>query len=151
MTGTIAEIIKWLGKQDKTKKFVIKQYREKRSKKANAYYWTLVNKIANVLHTSKEEVHNTMIKRYSKSEFISVLSSVNLAEYYDYFDKMNTFKLNNEEFTSYLIYKGSSKMNTKEMHYLIDGIVSEAKELDIEVLTPDELAKLDYLENSIYD
>jgi hypothetical protein len=32
--------------------------------------------------------------------------------------------------------------DTKEMSVLIDGIVSEAKELGIETLTPDELERI---------
>ena len=39
-------------------------------------------------------------------------------------------------------------MNKKEMSILIDGIVSEAKEMGIEVLTPDELSRLEYIENA---
>ena len=38
--------------------------------------------------------------------------------------------------------KGSSEMDPKEMAHLIDGIISEAKELDVEVLPPAELAKM---------
>jgi hypothetical protein len=37
---------------------------------------------------------------------------------------------------------GSSTYNTKEMSVLIDGVVSECKELGIETMTPDELAGL---------
>jgi hypothetical protein len=39
-------------------------------------------------------------------------------------------------------------MDTKEMSILIDGIVSEAKEMGIETLTPDELARIEYIENT---
>ena len=41
-----------------------------------------------------------------------------------------------------LCYYGSSTYDTKEMSVLIDGIVSECKDLDIEVLPPDELQKI---------
>ena len=70
MQGTPLQIIQWLYEQDKDKQFIIKEYKEKRSLNANNYYWTLVNQIANKLQTSKEEVHERMIKRYSQSEYM---------------------------------------------------------------------------------
>ena len=50
--------------------------------------------------------------------------------------------LQGKEFTHYKIFKGSSEYNTKEMAVLIDGIISEAKELDIETLPPVEVERL---------
>lgn len=146
MQGTPLQIIQWLYEQDKDKQFTIKEYKEKRSLNANNYYWKLVNEIANKLQTSKEEVHERMIKRYSQSEYISILEDVNITGYVRYFEEKNTFIHNGRKFKSYLVFKGSSEMDSKEMSILIDGIVSEAKEIGIETLTPDELAKLEYLE-----
>ena len=148
MQGTPLQIIQWLYNQDKDKQFTIKEYKEKRSLNANNYYWKLANEIANKLHTSKEEVHERMIKRYSQCEYISVLENVDLSSYVKYAEKKNTFIHNGKKFNSYLVYKGSSEMNTKEMSILIDGIVSEAKEMGIETLTPEELAQLEYIENA---
>lgn len=147
MQGTPLQIIQWLYSQDKEKQYVIKEYKEKRSLNSNSYYWQLVNQIANKLHTSKEEVHDRMIKRYSQSEYISVLEEVNILGYIKYFEEKNTFIHNGRRFKSYLVFKGSSEMDSKEMSILIDGIVSEAKEMGIETLTPEELARLDYIEN----
>ena len=39
-------------------------------------------------------------------------------------------------------YYGSSTYNTKEMSLLIDLIVQQAKELDIETMTPEQLSLL---------
>lgn len=147
MRGTALQIIQWLYNQDKEKIFDVKEHKEKRSLNANNYYWKLVNEIANKLHTSKEEVHERMIKRYSQSEYISVLEDVDLSSYIKYSEQKNTFIHNNKRFKSYLVFKGSSEMNKKEMSILIDGIVSEAKEMGIETLTPDEIAKLEFIEN----
>lgn len=38
--------------------------------------------------------------------------------------------------------KGSSEYNTKEMSHLIDGIVSECKEMKIETLPPWEVERM---------
>ena len=40
----------------------IKKYRRKRSLDANAYAWVLMSKLAEVLHTSKEEVYEENVK-----------------------------------------------------------------------------------------
>lgn len=48
----------------------------------------------------------------------------------------------NGAFKAYAMIKGSSQYDTKEMSHFIDGIVSEAKELDIETLTPMELEQM---------
>lgn len=42
-------------------------------------------------------------------------------------------------FNCYLVYKDTHKMDTKEMSRLIDGAISEAKELGIETETPEQL------------
>lgn len=147
MQGTPLQIIQWLYEQEKDKQFVIKEYKEKRSLNANNYYWKLVNEIANRLQTSKEEIHKRMIKRYSQSEYISVLEDVNISGYVRYYEEKNTFIHNGRKFKSYLVFKGSSEMDKKEMSILIDGIVSEAKEIGIKTLPPDELARLEYIEN----
>ena len=50
--------------------------------------------------------------------------------------------MNGKKFLHYMVYIGSSKYNTKEMSVFISGIVEEAKDLGIETLTPDEIARL---------
>lgn len=142
MIGTPEQCIQWLFNQDRQKTFEIKEHKEKRSLNANAYFWALCGKIADVLRTSKEEVYLEMLKRYGQSELISVVSTINLTGYFKYFEERGRSTLNGKEFTHYAVYKGSSEYDTKEMAILIDGTVSEAKELDIEVLPPSELARM---------
>jgi hypothetical protein len=83
-----------------------------------------------------------MLKRYDQNEIVSVLSSIDVAGYFKYFDVAGTATLNSKEFTHYKVYKGSSEYDTREMSIFIDGIVSEAKQLNIETLTPKELENL---------
>ena len=94
------------------------------------------------MNLSKDEVYLLMLKRYGQNELVSILSNINVAGYFKYYEVAGTTMLNNKEFTHYRIYKGSSEYDTKEMAILIDGIVSECQELGIETLTPDELDKL---------
>ena len=120
----------------------IKQHREKRSLNANSYMWALINEIANVNRTSKEEVYIEMLKRYGQSDIVSVLSEIDVSNYFKYYSEAGTSNLNGKDFTHYRVYKGSSEYDTREMSILIDGVVSECKELGIETMTPGEVKSL---------
>jgi len=130
----------------------IEEFRKKRSPQANAYAWeviteitkawNLINETANVLRINKEECYLMMLKRYGQSTVVSVLSSVDVKSYFKYYEEFGTGEVNGKEFTHYKVYKGSSEFDTKEMAILIDGIVSEAKELGIDTRTPEEIEKL---------
>lgn len=139
MIGKPEEIARWLWSQDRDTLFEIKQYREKRSRNANSYAWALMGQIADALRTDKDSVYLTMLKRYGQSEMVSVRSDIDVRGFFKYFEFAGTSRLNGKEFTHYRVYKGSSEYDTREMAVLIDGIVSEAQEMDIETLTPKEL------------
>jgi hypothetical protein len=142
MIGIAEEIIRWLFTQDRDKVFEIKEHKEKRSLNANSYAWSLIGKIADALRTSKEETYLTMLKRYGQSEIVSVISSIDVTGYFKYFEAIGTATLQGKEFTHYKVYKGSSEYNSREMAILIDGIISEAKEMGIETLPPDEIKRI---------
>ena len=142
MIGSPIELIQYLYNQDKDKKFEIKEKRAKRSLSQNSYAWELITKIGNVLRKSKEEVYLQMLKDYGQSEIVSILSSIEPKGYFKYYEKIGTGIVNNKEFSHYKIFKGSSEFDSKEMTILIDGIIQECKQLGIETLTPDEIAKL---------
>ena len=142
MIGKPDDIIKWLLNQDRSKLFEVKQHREKRSLNANAYAWVLIGKIADVVRSTKEEVYLEMLKRYGQSEVVSVLSYVDVSGYFKYYEAFGASMLNGKMFTHYHVYKGSSEFDTREMSILIDGIISEAKDLDIETLPPAEIMRL---------
>ena len=48
----------------------IKEWRERRSLDANAYYWTLLAKLAEVLKMSRPSLHNFLLRRYGEDEDI---------------------------------------------------------------------------------
>lgn len=148
MTGNAIQIIQWLYSQEKDKRFTIKEYRERRSLDQNAYAWKLITEIGNALRKSKEEVYLQMLKDYGQGEIVSILSSINPKGYFKYYESIGTGIVNNKEFTHYKIYKGSSEFDRKEMSIFIDGIVQECKQLGIETLTPDEIARLKFIDNT---
>lgn len=142
MIGKPDELIRWLLEQDRTKLFEVKQHREKRSLNANAYAWMLIGKIADAVRASKDEIYLQMLKRYGQSELVSVVSDVDVDGYFKYYEAVAETTLNGQPFTHYRVYKGSSEYDSREMSVLIDGIVSEAKDLEIETLPPHEIQRM---------
>lgn len=143
-TGTKTEISQFLYKLDKDTIYDIKidKHRNKRSLDANAYSWVLQNAIANVLRISKEEVHFEMLKSYGQRDYTNFLANVNIADYYNYYEEVGTFKQNNNTFKSYMVYKGTHNYDSKEMSIFLDGLVQEARNLGIETLEDREINEL---------
>ncbi len=142
MVGTAKKCITFLLKQDKEKKYEVKEYSEKRGLKANAYYWELVNELANVLRISKEELHFLLLQRYGQSEIVSVIANIDVKPYFKYYVEAGESVLNGKTFKHYKVYKGSSEMNRKEMSILIDGLVSECQIAEIETKPQNEIDSL---------
>jgi hypothetical protein len=134
----------------------IKQFREKRSLDANAYYWLLVTKIARVLGVTNNYQHNQMLRDYGALEIVNgklvdvlIPETVEAEEHLLEEAKYHLRTTNSTAFNTegvfcriYNLLKGSSSYNTKEMAELIDGVIKECKELDIETLPPHELERM---------
>ena len=120
----------------------IDKHREKRSLNANNYAWALLTEIGNVMRLSKEDVYLKMLKDYGQSEMISVKANIPIGEYIKYYDEAGESTLNGTLFKHYRVYKGSSEFTKEEMAIFLDGVVAEAKDLNIDVRTPDEIARL---------
>lgn len=142
MIGFSLELIAWLSQQKTDVKFEVTEYHPKRSLSANAYAWALINKIADAQRMSKEDVYLQMLKDYGQSEFVSVLSNIDVKGYFKYYEEYGKGHVEGREFTHYKVYKGSSEFNSKEMAVLIDGIIQEARQLGIETITPAEKERM---------
>lgn len=127
----------------------VKEYRQKRSLNANAYFHTLVDKIAAVQGVSHEEIHNRLIAEYGCVD--KDLNNLILDDQIPW-ERIKTLHLrptpatkvldNGKLYRVYIVMRGSHTYDTKEMSRLIDGTVYEAKELGIETLTPAELERM---------
>lgn len=138
---TARNMVDELKSQDKLT-LKIDQYKEKRSLNANAYAWSLIGKIGDATRASKEEVYLKMLKDYGQSDLVSVLAHIPVEHYFKYYEEAGESTLNGKLFKHYRVYKGSSEFDTREMSIFIDGIVSEAKNMGIETMTPNEIAKM---------
>ena len=129
---------------DKTVDVEIKVHREKRSLDANAYLWVLLQKIAEVVKSTKDEVYLQMIKRYGQfAPMICPLSKADaIKRTFRNTEDIGEIEINGKKGFQFLGYPGSHTYDTKEMATLIDGVVSECKELGIETMTPEELNKI---------
>lgn len=133
----------------------IAKYRAKRSLDANAYYWVLVTKLAKVLKTSNNELHNRMLCEYGQPWIVSdslhramlpdtdeVAEKVaRSAEYHLRPTTQVTRLADGKDYRTYITMRGSSTYNTEEMARLIEGLISDCKSAgmtDGEIMTPEE-------------
>lgn len=124
--------------------YEITKAKQKRSLNANSYAWVLIGKIAETLKLSKEAVYFDMLQSYGQGGAISVEERFveNFKRSYKYHESMGKSELKGKMFEHFRFWVGSSEYSQSEMNVLIEGIVQEAKQLDIETLTPAELARL---------
>lgn len=137
-----------------TKEYVleIKEHRKHRSLSANSYYWVLLEKISQVLGSTKEEIHEQMLQDYGtldtteEGEIMDFSSRylINPLEAGVHCKYRGSSQLNGVTWYHYYLIKGSSRYDSREFSVLVNGAVQEAKDLDIETLTPEELARLRY-------
>jgi hypothetical protein len=131
-------------KNIKKLKITASQYREKRSLDANAYMWVLLQKLAEVLHTTKDELYIDMLGKYGVFTHIIVKPHVvsRVKEEWRTVKELGEVTVGGQTGIQLQCYFGSSAYDTKEMSILIDGVVQECKENEIETLPPDELARM---------
>lgn len=139
MIGTQKEVINWALEQDKDKKLEIKIYRPKRGLKANAYYWELLNELANVLKLGNDELHFMLLQKYGQVQMVSVLATIDVSGYFKYYTEAGESTLNGKLFKHYKVYKGSSEMDSREMSILINGLVEECKAQNIQTKPQEEI------------
>lgn len=145
--GTIESVN---GIQNTTLDIKAVKWRNKRSLDANAYAWVLLQKIAEAIKSTKEDVYLEMLKKYSRS-FTHIIVKPNAIEAvkqaYRTTVDLGEITVNGMTGHQLQVYFGSSTFDTKEMSIFIDGIVSEAKELGIETETPAEIERIKALWN----
>lgn len=137
-----------MNRKDKIYTAGLKEYREKRSLDANSYLWALLDKLADALHTTKEDLYVQKVRE------VGVYKVYHLTE-----DEYKTFRVAWEkqgkgwpvERVDYThdgcrfevrAYYGSSTYNTKRMSRLLDSVIDDCKAQGIETMTPDKLALL---------
>lgn len=120
------------------------KWSDDRSLKSNAYLWALIGKIANALRESKEVIYLDMLKSYGQGGAVSVEEkfAADFERTYKYHEFLGSSMLNGKLFNHYRFWVGSSEYNRSEFAILLDGVVNEAKNLGIEVKSPEEIESI---------
>lgn len=132
----------------KTYTVEFKEKKEKRSREANAYCFTLIDKLAAKLNMPKNEIYRNAIKEIGgvseivcvKNEAVEKLRCVWNKKGLGWQTDVTPSKING--CTNVILYYGSSVYNTEQMSRLINIIVDECKEQGIETRTPQEIESL---------
>lgn len=149
MTGRTKELIRWLLEQPEEKEWEVKEHKQRRSLNANAYFHVLCQKIAEATHQTITAVKNQLLADYGQID--TDMGTVILRDEIDWkcvqvihlLPTSATRTLDDGKlYRVYWVVRGSHTYDTKEMTRLIEGAVMEAKELDIETMTPDELKRM---------
>ena len=124
----------------------LEQQKRRRSLNANAYCWVLCQKIAEKVGATKETVYRKNISEVGSFEVVEV-SSAAVARFIKRWHGNGLGWIaepyqEKNGFTTIIAYYGSSTYSTAEMARLIDALISEAKAVGVETLTPDELERL---------
>lgn len=126
----------------------LKEYREKRSLDANAYFWRLLEELAESLGNTKEALYLRYVKDFGPFRDFS-LSPDEAGTFRTAWSMLGTGwpteQVDYSEDGERLIiraYYGSSTYNTKQMARLIDSVVEDCKAVGIETLPPDKLSAM---------
>lgn len=119
------------------------KYKEKRSKDANAYFWVLADKIARKVKSDKWSIYLWLVSKYGVFIDLEVMSEA-VEEFKDKVQQDFRYIETIEEgaMTRLRCYYGTHTYNKQEMSEIIQGTISEAKELGIDTLTPDEVNEM---------
>ena len=130
-----------------TVKFAAK--RAKRSLDANAYCWVLIGKISEATGIPPKEVYRQMIPDVGGNCYVYPVRDDAVDRWVEIWQSngvgwvcelIGDSKL--DGYTNICNYYGSSQYDERQMSRLIDLAVQECKQLNIETLTPRELALL---------
>ena len=114
----------------------IQQHKKDRSREQNSLLWACIHDIAVALQTDNNSVYVELLKRYGKYEYVEIqeeaLESLS--------DEWRTYEVvgetegeDGEKICQVLCYYGSSQLDSKEFSHLIDGVLSEMREMDLEI------------------
>lgn len=126
----------------------LKEFRERRSLDANAYFWRLLDELAVALGEAKEPLYLRYVKECGPYRDFC-LSPEEAGTFRKAWSMLGvgwpTEQVDYAEDGERLIvraYYGSSTYNTKQMSRLIDSVVADCKAVGIETLPPDKLAAM---------
>lgn len=130
----------------------IKVVRKKRSLNANAYHYVLCDRISKYTGLPADEVHFSLMSDYGtpwkdgdgNTRWVLLKDTKQLLGTGTYVRRTvhGEQRPNGDMYWWCMVIKPSHLYDTAEMSRLLDGTIAEAKEIGIEVETPDEIARM---------
>ena len=146
VVGTKNKLIKVLIDLEDDKKYELKEYKEKRSLNANAYFHLLINELAKNQKISNEEMkikmnlsYGTLAKQDNAPIGMKLPKGTNITTIYPY---AKWYKEDTDNCDCYLLFKRTSELDSREMYQLLCGVVQECKQLGIETKEDKEIKRL---------
>ena len=129
----------------------LSKVRNKRTLDQSGYYWHMVDELAMALRTSVQELHSELLDRYGvlrttpdgEPVTFTIRADIDPHEVAKYVRVLQRGSIGGKQAIKYGVLKGSSELNTEEFSRLLDGLISECKEVGISTLTPKEIAELE--------
>jgi hypothetical protein len=127
----------------------LKKYVSKRSLDQNAYFWKLCGELSVAVSTPPEEIYRELIKDIGGNHEIIPVKAEAVETWVRNWqshgigwvcDVVGESKL--EGYVNVRCYYGSSVYDTRQMKRLLDLVIAECKEIGINTMTPEELARL---------
>lgn len=120
-----------------------KKYRKRRSLDANAMLWACLGDIAAALNTDKWAVYLRMLRRYGKFTYIIVKPEAveSMKVQWRECEVIGDIKVNGQNAVQMLCYFGSSTYNTQEFSVLLEGVISEMKEMRLHAPTSGDMRR----------
>ncbi len=122
------------------------EWKNKRSKDANAYFWELCGTLAAVIRRSPESIYRELIKDVGGNYAVLCLQSKAAETFIANWESRgigwvcDTTDSKLAGCVNVIAYYGSSTYDTAQMSRLIDLIAEECKAQGIETATPEELS-----------
>lgn len=122
----------------------IEPLKKKRSLDANSALWQMLTKMAEVLHTTKDELYLEMLDRYGVSTFIVVKPNAvdKVKQEWKTVREIGEVTINGKTGIQLQCFFGSSTYDSKEFSVLLDGVIQEAKEIDVPFISSEEKARM---------
>lgn len=116
------------------------RHRNRRSIDANAFLWACLGEIARAINSDTWSIYLYMLERYGK--FTHILVKPEAVEQVRQVWRETKIVGEKNGMIQMLCFFGSSTYNTKEFSQLLDGVVSEMKEMHLETPPDEEMKRL---------
>ena len=126
----------------------IKKHHKKRSLDANAFSWVLINKLAEKLGKTKEEIYREQIRHIGGVSEIVCVREIAYPRLKEVWESKGTgwqveqMPSKIEGCVNAILYYGSSTYDTAQMSSLINNLITDCEAVGIPTITPKEAESL---------